>query len=62
MTSPEEPNELKLAFRFDAVGEVVTVTVSDWHDPMVALAALKTAGSEESLNDILEQMREQAEQ
>ncbi|ANA86998.1 hypothetical protein SEA_MINECRAFTSTEVE_63 [Gordonia phage MinecraftSteve] len=56
-----EENEITLGFRFDAADEDVTVTVTGYKNPMIGLAALKTAGSEESLEAILAQMKEQQE-
>lgn len=56
-----EPGEIKMVFRYDNVGEEVSITVGGWIDPMIALAALRHAGSEENLNSVLNQMREQAD-
>lgn len=63
MTSTEEqPGDITLKYQFESAGEEVTINVSGWYDPLIALSALRTAGSDESLNNIFEQLREQAEQ
>lgn len=58
----EDQSSITLMFRFDAAGEEVSVTVSGFRDPMIALSALKTAGSEQSLTNLLAQMKEKAAQ
>ena len=55
-----DTGDLVLHYEFENDPDV-QVIVRNWTEPMNILSALKTAGSDESLNHLLTQMRAQAQ-